>query len=473
MAPRKGSKRQQTLEETATSAQEDITQTKGGASKRRKAAATSADAPAADAPANATTNKRVRPKSKAEAPAGAAETYSDEEQPAEEITEAAETNKGTAEQPAGRGAKKAKADEEAAKPGEAEVKATKKVKASRATAAPKGRGGKKAQDEEEVKEPAGAEKEIIGKADGKAEGKAEGKATGRGKQSTEGKAEGSTRGKPAAAASGDKASVLPENAVEQGRVIFLYMPRVGMSDVAKLDDVQRSYLVLQPQQPPGGKCRLIVVPKKKLPDPRKHERFFAFVEAVADNPKELMEGMTEQHYTTKTQGERTQGAARAAGEGTYVIAKGGSRGGTHFAYKLDLPQQPGEAQKVLGIKEEGSLVISAKNPSQKGRPGIPSAGPEPQYTDEQKEQFGSRSWIGVEDKSLLDVAGTELLLIGAKDDPVGTGELGAAGDLMQQVSDEEKEEGQQQQEQGLKEALEPSQQQDAIPIGPAVTGQLE
>jgi hypothetical protein len=29
--------------------------------------------------------------------------------------------------------------------------------------------------------------------------------------------------------------------------------------------------------------------------------------------------------------------------------------------------------------------------------------------------------VGVEDRSLLDVAGTELLLVGAKNDPIGTG----------------------------------------------------
>lgn len=80
-------------------------------------------------------------------------------------------------------------------------------------------------------------------------------------------------------------------------------------------------------------------------------------EATASTPAELTSGMTEQQYSTKTRGQRTQPAARAAGEGQYMIAKGGSRGGAHLAYKLELPQQVGEAQKVLGIKEEGSFVI--------------------------------------------------------------------------------------------------------------------
>lgn len=52
---------------------------------------------------------------------------------------------------------------------------------------------------------------------------------------------------------------------------------------------------------------------------------------------------------------------------------------------------------------------------------MPSAGPDPEYTQEQREEFNGRSWIGVEDRSLLDVAGTELLLVGAKDKPIETG----------------------------------------------------
>jgi hypothetical protein len=63
-----------------------------------------------------------------------------------------------------------------------------------------------------------------------------------------------------------------------------------------------------------------------------------------------------------------------------------------------------------------------QNPDRKGQgPNVPSAGPEPEYSDEQREEFGDRAWIGVEDRSLLDVAGTELLLVGAKDKPIETG----------------------------------------------------
>jgi len=70
------------------------------------------------------------------------------------------------------------------------------------------------------------------------------------------------------------------------------------------------------------------------------------------------------------------------------------------------------------------VVSPLQNPEHKGQPSrgnVPSAGPFPAYTEEQKQQFAGRSWISVTDTTLLDVAGTELLLVGARDDPIGTG----------------------------------------------------
>lgn len=62
-------------------------------------------------------------------------------------------------------------------------------------------------------------------------------------------------------------------------------------DVSDLDDVQRLYIILDLQQPAGGKCRLLVVAKKRLPDTKKHERFFAFVgRCTAGPPLNAMQG---------------------------------------------------------------------------------------------------------------------------------------------------------------------------------------
>lgn len=74
-----------------------------------------------------------------------------------------------------------------------------------------------------------------------------------------------------------------------------------------------------------------------------------------------------------------------------------------------------------------------QNPDNK-RPGLPCAGPEPQYDERQRAEFGGKgkrggggaggsgsgySWIGTDDPTLLDVVGTELLLVGARQQAPG------------------------------------------------------
>jgi len=49
-------------------------------------------------------------------------------------------------------------------------------------------------------------------------------------------------------------------------------------------------------------------------------------------------------------------AARPAGEGKYA----------ELEYILEIPEQPGEAQKELGIQKEASYVISVINPKRPG-----------------------------------------------------------------------------------------------------------
>ncbi len=65
------------------------------------------------------------------------------------------------------------------------------------------------------------------------------------------------------------------------------------------------------------------------------------------------------------------------------------------------------------------LCASAQNPTNK-RPGLPSAGPEPAYSEQQRKSFASgNAWVGCEDTSLLDVEGTEMVLIGAREQQQG------------------------------------------------------
>lgn len=69
--------------------------------------------------------------------------------------------------------------------------------------------------------------------------------------------------------------------VEEGRVYFLYRPRVNVDHPTSVDDIQRFFMILAPTSRPKAPFRLLIIGKKRLPVPEKHERFFGFVEKTA------------------------------------------------------------------------------------------------------------------------------------------------------------------------------------------------
>lgn len=54
-----------------------------------------------------------------------------------------------------------------------------------------------------------------------------------------------------------------------------------MEEAQSLQDVQRFFIIISPTSRKGAPHRLLVIGKKRLPDPRRHERFFGFVLATA------------------------------------------------------------------------------------------------------------------------------------------------------------------------------------------------
>ena len=56
-------------------------------------------------------------------------------------------------------------------------------------------------------------------------------------------------------------------------------PRVGLTEVHSLGDVQRFFMLLSPSSRDGAPHKLIAIGKKRLPT--SHERFFGFVQTVA------------------------------------------------------------------------------------------------------------------------------------------------------------------------------------------------
>src|SRR5690606_27537612 len=121
----------------------------------------------------------------------------------------------------------------------------------------------------------------------------------------------------------------------------------------------------------------------------------------ASDPRKIEKEFEGSSYRTKTRGERHEPPARPAGEGVYSLARHGDH--THLIYALELPKEPGEPQRQLRIEEEGSYIISVKNPE---APSPPRAGlSEDQKTDfpqKLQELFDGRKFLPVDPPDFLD-----------------------------------------------------------------------
>lgn len=202
--------------------------------------------------------------------------------------------------------------------------------------------------------------------------------------------------------------------LERGNIYFLYRPRVEEHHPEGSDDIQNLYVVLSPR---GKKTyRSLIIGRERLPDPDApgRQKHWGFVDAVYRDPKQLSEALREESYDTKTRGERHRPAARPAGEGVYEIVS--HNGHTHLTYALELPDEPGEVQRELGIVPEASYVISVKNPD---KPSPPQAGVPRRDVSLPKKLmavFRDRKFADADPPELLDHEGVEVLLVGASSD---------------------------------------------------------
>jgi len=205
--------------------------------------------------------------------------------------------------------------------------------------------------------------------------------------------------------------------IERGNIYFLYRPKVRGEDeperdIGGLNDIERFHMVLRPDG--AARFRLMTIGAKRLPHLDEHERNWGFVDLVARSAKEVTDELGEDHYDSKTRGERVRPAARPAGEGVYVLTRTGHT--MHLAYVLELPEKPGPVQKQFNIEPEASFALSIKNP-EKGSPpnaGLDSA-EKADYPAKLQKEFRNRR-CATEDKQLLDYDGAQFILIGADTD---------------------------------------------------------
>src|SRR5437867_4449460 len=111
----------------------------------------------------------------------------------------------------------------------------------------------------------------------------------------------------------------------------------------------------------------MVLGRNRLPKPERHERIWGFVDKLAKSGGEIEGDFREQHYATKTRGERRLPAVRPAGEGVYKLIQRGRD--LHLSYELELPERPGEVQHELNIPDRLDIFWFIRNPETPPPPG--------------------------------------------------------------------------------------------------------
>ncbi len=202
--------------------------------------------------------------------------------------------------------------------------------------------------------------------------------------------------------------------LERGDIYFLYRPRIGTDEVHGAKDIERFYLLLKPWH--TQLYRLIIIGRKRLPDPKEHDRFWGFVWRVFRDREELNRELGAQRYETKTRGVRQVQPVRPAAEGIYAIVQHGNH--THLSYVIELPERQGPVERELNIAREASYIIAVRNPES---PRPPNMGLDPghdaEFPRELQEKFAGRKFLPVNPPDFLNYEGAELIFIGASEDP--------------------------------------------------------
>ena len=212
----------------------------------------------------------------------------------------------------------------------------------------------------------------------------------------------------------DAATPRAAQVLERGDIYFVYRPKVETPTVEGFEDVQRLYLVLHPHAQP--RYRLLLIGRKQLPElHRSAEKHWGLVTTVSQDATAVRAELGRATYATKTRGERVQPAARPAGEGVYALVRHDDH--AHLAYVLELPEEPGPPQEALHIAEEGSYVLSVKNPEYPGLRDAQRAAEHPvAFPARLQQRFRGRRFIAADPPDFLNYEGVELLLVGAAAD---------------------------------------------------------
>lgn len=212
--------------------------------------------------------------------------------------------------------------------------------------------------------------------------------------------------------------------LEQGDIFFFYRPKKDSTIVKDKADVRRFFMVTAADYiNEEGKSkdkknkrhfyRLFVIGKKSLPEIRKSEaraseRFWARIGGIFESETDLTKELFVDEF-------REGDMARPVGSGKYFIVR--HQNHAEIAYVLEIPDEPGDAQKELGIEKEASYIISVINPKRRVPSGFPSAEERPLYPDKILDEFNEdEKFVSLtKDTHLIDYLNAQIILIGARE----------------------------------------------------------
>jgi hypothetical protein len=267
--------------------------------------------------------------------------------------------------------------------------------------------------------------------------------------------------------------------LEQGDIYFFYRPKKAAEEVKGIEDVRRFFMVIAPEQEENNNnnsskknpvYRLFVIGKKSLPEIRKSEaraseRYWARVGGIFTDPNELTKELFSDEF-------RKGDAARPVGEGKYAIIVKHHQNQNHaeLAYILEMPKEPGEAQRELGIEKEASYIISVINPKKSAASAVPEGGNYPSteeipmYPEELLKEFNdSDIFVSLtRDTRFINYQNAQVILTGVRE-----GRDVIKHDIGIEISDED--ETQQSADIFTKLKV----RKDQVPIKPLTEGKLE
>jgi hypothetical protein len=231
--------------------------------------------------------------------------------------------------------------------------------------------------------------------------------------------------------------------LEKGDIFFFYRPKTKIvddssgGDVKSIDDIRRFFMVTAttgtaanveneqqqqqfdgtnsktPKEEESQRYRLFVIGKKSLPEiraseARRSERYWAKVGGIFESPQELTSELLSDEF-------RKGDAARPVGEGKYAIVK--HQDHAELAYVLEMPEEPGEAQRELGIEKEASYIVSIINPKVPVPAGYPSSEEPPNYPESILKEFGeNENFISLaRDLRFINFQNAQMILVGARE----------------------------------------------------------